>query len=256
MHIHKIIKTIQPSDRPTAKELEESWATLGLLRAIANSTILCRALSTPVWVNFLLSLVAEESTTKLPKQIMAVRLLGSVLPSWPTSPADQSALLDKLFRLLGRIGLLCEAGNELLHSNKCRVSLTASHGSTLAEELIGLVRRLHTLPSWNAAVNGFLAAKLGLASDLLSDGPLFHIQMNENGGENSLVIQQTVMAALSVVGGLDGRPRIGSSVEIDGQMGTVCKFTQHSKLSVQMLSGARRKLGFGGFKVGLSDVRK
>lgn len=180
---------------------------------------------------------------------MAIRLLGTVLPSWPSNTSDMTAFFEKSFRLLGRIGLMCEPSSEL-HSNKCRVSLTASHGSTLAEELITLVRNLHSLPGWNTALNAFLTSKLGLASDLLSDGPLFHIQMNENGGENSSVIQQTVMATLSVVGGLDTRPRIGGLVEVEGQLGTVCKFTQHSKLQVQMLeSGSRRKVPFGLFKV-------
>ncbi|OXU31335.1 hypothetical protein TSAR_012680, partial [Trichomalopsis sarcophagae] len=248
-----IISTANKSDSSLqtqlAKEHEDSWATLGLLRAIANSGILCRALSTPVWVNFLLCIVADESTNKLHKQIMAVRLLGTVLPFWPVNAPEMSAFLEKAFRLLGHIGLMCEASQEL-HSNKCRVSLTASHGSTLAEELIGLVRSLHLLPGWNAALNTFLASKLALASDLLSDGPLFHIQMNENGGENSLIIQQSVMATLSVVGGLDSRPRIGGLLEIEGQLGTVCRFTQHSKLNVQMReTGQRRKVGFGTFKV-------
>ena len=40
-----------------AKEHEESWATLGILRAIANSQIFCRALCTPAWVNFLLNII-------------------------------------------------------------------------------------------------------------------------------------------------------------------------------------------------------
>jgi E3 ubiquitin-protein ligase HERC2 len=219
------------------------------LRIVANSPVLCRALSTPVWVNFLLNVIADESIMNLQKQIMAARLLGVVIPSWPLNAADMTSFLEKAFRLLGRIGLMCEASNDL-HSNNCRVSLTASHSSTLAEELIALIRVIHALPGWNTVLNGFLASKLSLASDLLSDGPLFHIQMNENGGENSLAIQETVMATLSVVGGLDRRPRIGGFIEVDGQIGTICKFTQHSKLNVQLHeSGARRKISFGTFKV-------
>ena len=180
---------------------------------------------------------------------MAIRLLGTVLPSWQTNTPDMTGFLEKAFRLLGRIGLMCEASNEL-HSNKCRVSLTASYSSTLAEELISLVRNLHSLPGWNSAINAFLASKLSLASDLLSDGPLFHIQMNENGGENSLVIQQTVLATLSVVGGLDNRPRIGGVLDVEGQTCTICKFTQHSKLNVQLHeNGQRKKVSFGNFRV-------
>ncbi|KAJ8681467.1 hypothetical protein QAD02_017254 [Eretmocerus hayati] len=232
-----------------AKELEESWASLGLIRAIATTPAFCRALSTPVWVNFLLSIIADESSPKLRKQIIAVRLLGCVLPFFSMNLSDMSAFFEKAFRLLGRIALMCDASNEL-HSNKCRVSLTASRSSTLAEEMISLIRSLHALPGWNIALNTFLSEKLALASDLLSDGPLFHIQMNENGGENSMIIQQIVMAAVSVIGGLDKRPRIGGVVDIDGQLGTICSFSQHSKLNVQLQEdGTRRKVPFGAFKV-------
>ena len=233
-----------------ARDHHETWASLGILKAIANSTIVCRALSTPAWVDFLLSMVIEENDPNLHKQIMAIRLLSIVLPSWSVENSEMTPFLEKTFKLLGQMALMCEAEvNSELHANKCRVSLTASRSSTLAEELISLIRSLHSLPGWNAVLNTFLAAKLSLASDLLSDGPLFHIQMNENGGENSLSIQQTVMAALIVVGGLDSRPRIGGLVEVDGQVGTICKLTLHSKLIVQMHeTGARKKVSFVGIK--------
>lgn len=234
-----------------ARDHHESWATLGLLKAIANSSILCRALSTSAWVDFLLSMVVEENTN-IYKQIIAIRFLGIVLPSWSSlESVAMTNFLDKTFKLLGQMALMCDAEmNSELHANKCRVSLTASRSSTLVEELISLIRSLHPLAGWNSALNQFLASKLSLASDLLSDGPLFHIQMNENGGENSLSIQQTVMAALIVVGGLDARPRIGGLVDIDGQVGTICKLTQHSKLIVQLHdSGCRKKIPFVGIKI-------
>jgi hypothetical protein len=54
-----------------------------------------------------------------------------------------------------------------------RVSLTASHSSTVAEECIALLRSLHSLPVWNQALNHILANKLAVAGDLLTEGPLF-----------------------------------------------------------------------------------
>lgn len=234
-----------------AREHHETWATLGFLKSIASSQSLCRALSTQAWLDFLLGLIAEENDQNLCKQIMAVRLLSAVLSSWTADTPDMTPFLEKAFQLLGQIALMCDGGgNSELHANKCRVSLTASHSSTIAEELVSLIRSLHSLPGWNSALNSFLTAKLSLASDLLSDGPLFHIQMNENGGEHSLLIQQTVMAALIVVGGLDDRPRIGGLVEVDGEHGTVCRFTPHSKLLLQMHNenGGRRKVPFTSVK--------
>ncbi|XP_066595212.1 E3 ubiquitin-protein ligase HERC2 [Prorops nasuta] len=233
-----------------AKEHHETWATLSILKAIAKSPELCKALSNQAWIDLLLSIIAEENNPDLEKQIMTVRLLTAVLPSWSTEGPEMLPFLDKVFKLLGQITLACDVGSSSeLHSNKCRVSLTASHCSTISEEIISLIRYLHTLPNWCSTVNSFLGEKLALASDLLADGPLFHIQMNENGGENSLAIRQTVMAALVVVGGLDNRPRIGGLVKVDGQMATVCKFTQHLKIIVQMHdTGTRRKVQFSSIK--------
>lgn len=204
-------------------------------------------MSTLLWKNFLLSIVADESTSKLSKQIQAVRLLSSTLPFWPVVECYMTPFLEKVFRLLGRIGLMCEASNEL-HSNKCRVSLTASHNSSLAEELVSLVRYLHSLPSWNNLLNDFLGTKLALASDLLRGRPFFHVQQNENGGEYSLASQQSAMAILSVMGGLDKRPRIGGLIEVDKKRATVCNLTK-TQLSVQFQkSGERKKVSFNSFK--------
>ncbi|KAK0097381.1 hypothetical protein PV326_002182 [Microctonus aethiopoides] len=229
-----------------AREHHESWATLGLIKTIANSHVLCRALSTSAWIDFLLSIIANENQSNISKQIMAIRLLSTVLSSWSTESAEMIPFLDKTFKLLGQIALSCEAGiTTELHMNKCRVSITASHSSTLAEELIGLIRGLHSLPAWSDALNSYLTSKMSLASDLLTDGPLFHIQMNENGGEHGMVIQQTVMATLIVIGGLDDKPRIGGLVEVDGEIGTICKFTPNAKLVLQMRdTNTRKKVPF------------
>ncbi|XP_015113813.1 E3 ubiquitin-protein ligase HERC2 [Diachasma alloeum] len=244
-----------------AKEHHDSWATLGLLKTIANSQVsFCQALSTPAWIDFLLSIISEESEASLSKQIMAIKLLFAVLKSWPENEGEMTHLLEKLFKLLGQIGLHCAAntvnssGEAIdLHATKCRVSITASHSSTLAEEMILMIRGLHLLPGWQLPLNCYLASKLSLASDLLNDGPLFHIRMNENGGEHSMAIQQTVMAALIVVGGLDNRPRIGGTVEVDNEVGIVSRFTPHSKLVLQMhedsgRTGVLRKVPFPGVR--------
>ncbi|XP_053987984.1 E3 ubiquitin-protein ligase HERC2 isoform X2 [Hylaeus volcanicus] len=226
-----------------SREHHVTWATLSLLRAIAKSSELCKSLNTKTWIDFLLSVIAEEDDPNLEEQIMSVRLLAAVLPSWSADNPNTIPFLEKTFRILGHIALASDLGSSTeLYSDKCRVSLTASHSSTIVEELVSLIRYLHTLPKWNATLNAFLAAKLFLASDLFSDGPLFHIQVNENGGENSANIQQTVMAALIVVGGLDDRPRIGGLVDVDGQVGTICKFTKHSKILVQMHDSDARKI--------------
>lgn len=206
------------------REQNESWATLGLLRAVAGTRVMREAFSTPVWVNFLLRLIADDSSDNLRRKILAARLLTVVAPSWNVEGPETAALLEKIFKLLGQIALTCEPdGNVELHSDKCRVSLTASQSSTLSEEMIALVRMLHGLSGWNEALNAFFAEKLALASNLLTENASFQGQVNEN-AENGLVLQQIVMAALACIGGIDCRPRIGAVVDVEGQIGTVYRW--------------------------------
>ncbi|XP_076284957.1 E3 ubiquitin-protein ligase HERC2 isoform X1 [Lasioglossum baleicum] len=240
------IGSIGQSPRSFSLESTETWATLSMLKAIANSTELCKSLSTKPWIDFLLNVIAEERNSNLEKQIMAVRLLSTILPCWSAGNPNAVPFLERTFRIMGRIALSCDLGSSSEpYANRCRVSLTASHSSTIVEELVSLIRYLHSVPNWNATLNAFLATKLSLASDLLSDGPLYHIQVNENGGENSLSIQQTVMATLMVIGGLDDRPRIGDLVDVDGQIGTIYRFTSHAKVLTKMHNtDTRHKLPF------------
>ncbi|XP_068082847.1 E3 ubiquitin-protein ligase HERC2 [Anabrus simplex] len=231
------------------------WATLGFIRAIAASPSMCRALSTPTWVNLLLSMVGGQDNSisvTLPKQILALRLLQAILPAWDVPPAERLTLLEKLFQLLGMMALVCPLdapgqqadGSHTVKPELQRVSLTASHSSTVAEECISLLRSLHALPGWNQALNHILASKLSVAGELLTDGPLFRIQVNDTESEQYLNIQASVMAALTVVGGVDARPRIGGLVKTEELgVGTVCQITQHGKLVVQLHdTGTLKKL--------------
>ncbi|XP_011141461.1 E3 ubiquitin-protein ligase HERC2 [Harpegnathos saltator] len=247
--LHGIISTANKTGElntfvQLARQHHETWATFGLLRAIARSKQLCKSLSSQAWLDFLLNIVADETKPCLEKQIMVMRLLAAVLPSWAVERDlnDMRQLLERTFEILGQVALACDiAPGAELHSNKCRMSLTASYSSTVAEELIWLIRLLHSLPGWNAIINRFLASKLSLTAELLSDGPLIHIQMNENDGENSLNIQRTVMATLVVIGGLDNRIRIGGLVNYENELAIVCKFTKHSKLVIQLRDGGRAR---------------
>lgn len=65
------------SDSPSQTQLlalnhHVEWATLGFTRAIASSSAMCRALSTPAWLHLLLSIVSGQDSSiviTLPKQV-------------------------------------------------------------------------------------------------------------------------------------------------------------------------------------------
>ncbi|XP_049844846.1 E3 ubiquitin-protein ligase HERC2 [Schistocerca gregaria] len=248
------------SETPTQPQLlavthYSEWASLGFVRAIAVSNSMCLALSSPPWISLLLSIAGAQDrsiTVTLHKQILALRTLQAVLPAWDTTiPQKKAAVLDKLFRLLGSTALLCpkdpvlqdiESGRGT-QQTKIRVPLTASYSSTVAEECILLLRILHGLPQWNQSVNNMLLNKLTIAGEMLTEGTLFHYQVNDGTkSESCNSAQLSAMSSLSVVGGIDKRARIGGQVTVEGVgQGTLCQISQHSKLIIQLRESGELK---------------
>lgn len=80
-------------------------------------------------------------------------------------------IVEKLLGILGKIILTCsyDTGNKPLSSSKSLVLLTQSHSSTLAQEIIALLRNLHGLVGWNQVLNAILVQKLNIGAYFLSD---------------------------------------------------------------------------------------
>ena len=57
-------------------------------------------------------------------------------------------------------------------SNKVPVSLSASYTSTVAEEMVTLLCKLHALDNWNAVINTYITEKLRLIPDMVVIKPL------------------------------------------------------------------------------------
>ena len=97
---------------------------------------------------------------------MFLRLLRSILPSWESgeNTATQEEVIKSLFRFLGEVMVLCSSPFSYSHKkkrkNKVHTSLLASSSSTVAEELVVLLRRLHPLPAWNKLINKFIGVSL------------------------------------------------------------------------------------------------
>lgn len=128
-----------------------------------------------------------------------MHLLKAVLPSWDKNERsrDMKFLVEKLFGFLGSLLSTCSSDIPLLRGRgifpqwlifmfgKCvhltgnlcncfvfpestlrrrkarpQASLTATHSSTLAEEIVALLRTLHSLSQWNGLINKYINSQL------------------------------------------------------------------------------------------------
>lgn len=162
---------------------QSKWANLGFARVIASSKAMAEAFTSPAWLNLLLAIAGKQDyslSVNLPLQILALRMLKTILPFWNADTSSKITFLNKLFHLMGYTILTCRNDTSLQQDvkySKPRVPLTATHSSTVGEECILLLRTLHNLPGWEYCLNQFLSAKLGLAGELLTNGPLLNIQV-------------------------------------------------------------------------------
>nr|XP_022903495.1 E3 ubiquitin-protein ligase HERC2 isoform X1 [Onthophagus taurus] len=213
------------------------WCDLTLVRSVAQSTKICKHLSTRPWINMLINFISATNVN-LPKQILSVRLLQTILQSWNMDNSEITPLLELLLNILGKIILTNLYDNNNSNSNefnklklklKSEVLLTQSHSSTLSQEIINLLRTLHGVLGWNQVLNSILINKLNLAAYLLSDDCLITAV---NDGYTTDQQQYMVTSSLNVIGAWDVRPRIGAIVEIENAQGTIVRVTQKGKLCV------------------------
>ncbi|XP_070553640.1 E3 ubiquitin-protein ligase HERC2-like isoform X2 [Ptychodera flava] len=236
------------------------WATLGFTRSIATSPAVCCALSTPQWIEQLLRVIGERNNPPtalaLPRQVLALRVLRAVLPSWDICQqvTTMRHLVDELFSLLGSVMLSCAQDPSLLSSGdsakkkkhpRAQVSLTASFSSTVAEELVSLMRKLHSLDSWSELINDYVSIRLNLINDMVAERPSGVVSDEHSVDDDSsaLANQGEVMAVLAVIGGIDSRPRLGGYVRHkEWGLGTVARISGNGKLTVQCDSQRTMKL--------------
>ncbi|XP_048589232.1 E3 ubiquitin-protein ligase HERC2 isoform X2 [Nematostella vectensis] len=245
------------------------WAKLGFVRSVAITPAMCMALSTQQWVDLLLRMMsgtlpnedvpAAVSASHLPRQVLALRLLRTVLSSWEKRKdlARMDDLVEKLFALLGKVLMACTGTLPILHSAgekgrrgrrkpKAPASISATYSSTVAEELVALLRRLHSLDDWNQPINTFISQRLGGIA-LMTSSP-----GESEEGEPAQIpseafddpsAQGPVMAVLAVIGGVDSRPRLGGLVtHKDWGLGTVSRIAPNGKVTVQSKNHSKPKI--------------
>lgn len=234
----------------------EHWTTLGFLRAISTTKSLSKYLTAPVWTALHMTIMNAPTSCEqdVYKKVQCLRLLQVTLINWDDADSERMPkLIEMLFMCLGKVSLYCPNDLSLVQNPadiKARVLLGASHSGTVAEELIVLLRKLHTLPLWNVPINTFLSQKLCAATEILRDIETDTVL----DGEKAFVV-----AALNVIGGYDPRPRIGLSLTHEGVRGTITSFTPKGKAIISMhnspkikklsISAAKESIDAGAFSL-------
>ncbi|XP_052829652.1 E3 ubiquitin-protein ligase HERC2 isoform X3 [Octopus bimaculoides] len=239
-----------PGNNATLKRVCEeqhfSWCTLGFIRSIASSPTICQALSTPRWIVLLFKLLSSDQSSDVPKnvvrQILALRLLKGVLPSWDSSleASRMKDIVEKMFSLLGNVLLSCSSDPTLLppsdtlrkgHRGRPPVTITASYSSTVADEIVSTIRKLHLLDGWNAHINSYIISKLGMIEDMVCD------KSKSSMDDLNIDLQEThaaIMAVLAVIGGIGLLPRLGGLVmHYELRLGTIANIRPSGKIQVQ-----------------------
>jgi E3 ubiquitin-protein ligase HERC2 len=248
----------QQSQTTVAAIQHDSWVTLGFLRGVASPPHSSAVFCTPHWIQLLLGIVESAlpsvSRQKQPpfplvQQVLTLRLLRAILPAWEAGreEAQQEGLVDRLFRLLGRVLVLCSSPfiqpsrterGQKHRKVKLHASLTASSSSTVAEEIVVLVRRLHPLRAWNGLINRYIGEHLRRIPQVIATmpGSLAASSGHKKEEEELQADVETygpVLAILMAIGGLDTRPRLGGLVHHEELgPGTVVKIEAKSKVVV------------------------
>uniref|UniRef100_A0A3Q1BBT6 HECT-type E3 ubiquitin transferase n=1 Tax=Amphiprion ocellaris TaxID=80972 RepID=A0A3Q1BBT6_AMPOC len=234
------------SHRLVSREQHRSWCTLGFIRSIALMPQMCSTLSTSAWIGLLIRIVEGHQSFNaitLQRQILALRLLQAVLPSWDKTERSQDMkfLVEKLFNFLGSLLSTCSSDLPLLREGSLRrrksrpqASLTATHSSTLAEEIVAVLRTLHSLSQWNSLINDYINTQLSSIGDVMAGCQSEACFLEEYFPDSEGPRVGSLMAVLAVIGGIDGRLRLGGQVihEEYGE-GTVTRITPKGRITVQ-----------------------
>ncbi|TKS74835.1 E3 ubiquitin-protein ligase HERC2 [Collichthys lucidus] len=226
------------SHRLVSREQHRSWCTLGFIRSIALMPQMCSTLSTSAWISLLIRIVeGHQSFNAITLQRQAV------LPSWDKTERSQDMkfLVEKLFNFLGSLLSTCSSDLPLLREGSLRrrksrpqASLTATHSSTLAEEIVSVLRTLHSLGQWNSMINDYINTQLSSIGDVMAGCQSEACFLEEYFPDSDGPRVGSLMAVLAVIGGIDGRLRLGGQVihEEHGE-GTVTRITPKGRITVQ-----------------------
>lgn len=200
----------------------DMWRSIAFLRSILRSQNISKHITSELWLKLYFEMLKTPTQNEkdVYKKVQCIKLLQATLVQWTEGERDKiDEIINDIFLLLGNICMNCPFDQSLTQlpvGIKTKVLSSASHSGTIAEELIALLRKLHTLPAWNESVNNFLSQKMCIAADMFIDmereGNLYEEKLN-------------VAAALNVIGGFDRRLRIGIDLIYDSVKCSIFRMT-------------------------------
>ena len=199
------------------------WRSIAFLRGILKSQNVSKHITTELWMKLYFEILQSPTLNEkdVYKKVQCIRLLQTTLVQWTDEDAPRiETIVDQLFLFLGNVSMNCPHDNSLTQlpvGVKTRVLSSASHSGTIAEELISLLRKLHTMPLWNDVINSFISQKMCVAADMFVDTERELNIYNE---------KLNVAAALNVIGGFDPRPRIGIDLVYDSVKCSIFRMTR------------------------------
>lgn len=204
----------------------DAWRSIAFLRGILRSQKISKYITSERWMKLYMEILRLPTGCEkdIYKKVQCVRLLQTTLTQWSDEDCDRvGRVVKELFQLLGNFTMNCPSDFSLTQlpvGIKTKVLSSASHSGTVAEELIALLRKLHTMPLWNEAISCFISQKMCIAADLFVDFDRESV-CNE---------KLNVAAAMNVIGGFDPRPRIGVDVLYDSVKCSIYRMTRSGQV--------------------------
>lgn len=204
----------------------DAWRSIAFLRGILKSQRISKYITSERWMKLYMEILKLPTGCEkdIYKKLQVCRLLQATLTQWNYEDCDRvGQVVKELFHLLGNFTMNCPSDfslTQLPAGIKTKVLSSASHSGTIAEELISLFRKLHTIPLWNEAISCFISQKLCIAADLFIDFDR----------ESVCKEKLNVAAAMNVIGGFDPRPRIGVDVLYDSVKCSIYRMTRSGQV--------------------------
>ncbi|XP_077975128.1 E3 ubiquitin-protein ligase HERC2-like isoform X2 [Styela clava] len=212
-------------DRSNGHSLQKIgvWHSLEFVRMLMTNKDLATFFTTPAWLQLLKDVIGHDYCSvnegNVEEQIQAMWLLGKVLSSLPhdskTFPSQRDSIVEYLFKTLGLLVLGLKLQDPTLHSCKNAflkrnpfmpgISTFSDHAGTIAEDIVVLLRKLHTDIHWKDKISDTICSNLQFI-------PSFMLSATKNAHELNEEKLSSAVGTLAMICQADRRIRVGGAV--------------------------------------------